>query len=667
MIDARLAEMGFQSVFLDLDPVRGIPVGADWERTLYERIDRCDAVVIVLSPNWVASKWCFVEFAQARALGKTIFPVLIDKAAKNAIPKDIQRLDLTTQDDAAYDELQDQLKKLALDARGGLPWDGTRPPYPGMLAFEESDAAVFFGRDQETRKLIERLNALRIRGSERLIAVLGSSGSGKSSLLRAGVLPRLRLDQDHWIAIAPLRPGQRPLQSLLNTLSVHLNDPDLPFKSDMVANGQADALALNILQALHRKHQAPDAQFLIPIDQGEELFSVSRLDEAQAFATLVAALSQATGRCTVLITMRSEFLGSLQRDPVLGDRIEEFSLGPMPLSRIRDIVTGPANVANLTVDDALVDKIREDAETEDALPLIAFTLREMFDGLDDDHRLRLADYLALGSGETGQSALENVVRVAAEELIEREQPTEPELAALRESFIPHLINLTESGELTRRSAEWAVLAQKAHRMLQHFVDARLLVSSADADGTRHSEISHEALLRTWPRLQNWAENDRQFLIWSRDTSRAARNWRTANPRQRSTALLQGWEIDLAIGMMAEHGNRIASHIQRFVKNSFFRRYYGRLALVVGGVLVLSPTVADTLEVLISIAAGQLDWSRLFGLSAIVARIDILGAIQLGLQGALAVLLVALLVKRRRVTRGSDKETATIDGEASQKR
>ena len=215
-----LEQQGFDTPFLDFDKHAGIPPGADWERTLYREIDQSQAIIIVQTQNWLESKWCFAEFTQARALGKAIFPVIMEATGGALISPDIQALDLTRDADAGLEQLSRQLIQIALNAQGGFAWDAGRPPYPGLLSFQEEDAAVYFGRDEDICRLIERLNARRIQGGPKLIALLGASGSGKSSLLRAGVIPRLKRSGRNWIVLPPMRPQARPVDELARALAV---------------------------------------------------------------------------------------------------------------------------------------------------------------------------------------------------------------------------------------------------------------------------------------------------------------------------------------------------------------------------------------------------------------------------------------------------------------
>ena len=134
---------GFTDVFLDFDKHSGIPPGADWERTLYREVAYCEAVVLILTVNWFDSKWCFAEFTQARALGKAIFPLIETPTGEMLVSSDIQHLNLVKDREGGLERLAAELTAITLNSRGGFSWDRTRPPYPGLLAFGEADAAIY--------------------------------------------------------------------------------------------------------------------------------------------------------------------------------------------------------------------------------------------------------------------------------------------------------------------------------------------------------------------------------------------------------------------------------------------------------------------------------------------------------------------------------------------
>jgi hypothetical protein len=411
-----LAEQGFETPFLDYDKHGGIPPGADWEKTLYREIERCEAVVIIQTPNWLESKWCFAEFTQARALGKSIFPIIETPTGDTLISPDIQALDLRMDREGGLEQLSGELTRIALDAQGGFGWDASRPPYPGLLAFQEEDAALYFGRDDDIRRLIERLNARRSQGGTKLIALLGASGSGKSSLLRAGVIPRLKRAGRNWVVLPPMRPQVRPVDEMARSLAVACGgDMDWrKLREDL--NGDNLALTLSdIANDLRINAGANEAQILLPIDQSEELFGAADPDQALRFFEILNVAMANDLPFIAVMALRSDYLGLLQSAERLTARFEEFSLGPMPLARIPQIIEGPARVAGLNIDEAFVHQAARDAQTEDALPLLAFALRELYDRAADDNYLSLDEYNALGDPKEGLTPLENAVRKAAEE------------------------------------------------------------------------------------------------------------------------------------------------------------------------------------------------------------------------------------------------------------
>ena len=226
---AWLESKGHTSLFLDFDPEAGIRSGSDWEQTLYQKLRQCQAVIALLTPSWLASKWCFVELAQARAGGKAIFPVKIQDCQAGGVFSDIQHLDLTTRPEEGYRRLEIGLKDCGLDPLDVFDWDPNRPPYPGLLAFQEADAAIFFGRGEEILKALETLETLRRQGRDaaRFVLLLGASGSGKSSLARAGVIPRLNKQPAAWLPVPPFRPQEDPLEELAVALSTAFEKPGL--------------------------------------------------------------------------------------------------------------------------------------------------------------------------------------------------------------------------------------------------------------------------------------------------------------------------------------------------------------------------------------------------------------------------------------------------------
>ena len=578
-----LLERGFETPFLDFDKHSGIPPGADWERTLYREIGASQALLIVQSANWNASKWCFAEFAQARALGKPIFQLVgVEPQGSQAsdeylapITPDLQQLDLRQDRQAALDTLARQLSELALEDRGGFAWDSSRSPYPGLLCFEQEDAAIYFGRDAEIRELIERLQVLRIHGIGRLLVLLGSSGAGKSSLLRAGLLPRLARSGRHWLQLPPFRPGSKPCQALAQALALALDGArdwrQLDHLLDQAhAQGRLPQTLADLAVDLRLANKAQGAQVLIAVDQAEELFTEADPEQLRRFFTI---LSAALGECAsfqVVMTLRSDFLGYLQAAEGLTVPLQELSLAPLAGVRIAEIIKGPAQVAGIELEEAFVQAAVQDARTDDALPLLAFALRELHDGYGKDRMFSLSDYRALGNAQEGLSPLENAVRRAADGVLELCRPSQLELEALRDAFVPALVRVNDQGDYTRRPAPWELLPPLAQPLLMRLVEARLL--SVDQRGQeRWVEVAHEALLRKWPLLRQWLDEAREFLVGSQQLERELGDWQRAQGPDKEAALLSGLKLSRAQSWLEERPQQFAADLRSFVEASIAQR------------------------------------------------------------------------------------------------
>jgi hypothetical protein len=206
-----LESSGFDSLFLSFDPIDGIPPGANWERELYLALRRCDTVVALDSRPWRTSPWCFAELALARSLGKTVILLRAgdddfvgEPPGASQLVADSQLLSVPDLERGSLGPLLRSLDALGIGALRSFRWDPTRPPYPGLVALEEDDAAVFFGRSSDTRGLIDLIERVAKYGDKQMVLVVGPSGSGKSSLLRAAVLPQMRL-RPGWHVVGPFR------------------------------------------------------------------------------------------------------------------------------------------------------------------------------------------------------------------------------------------------------------------------------------------------------------------------------------------------------------------------------------------------------------------------------------------------------------------------------
>lgn len=530
-VAARLKQWGHRSIFLDFDPEQGIWAGRDWEKELYAQLRECHAVIVICSHASMASRWCFVEITHAKGLGKDVFPIKIDDAKVDPILTGKQVIDATVDWNDAYQRLEKGLLAAGLDPKGMFDWDGTRPPYPGLPAFQEQDAAIFFGRDKEIREGQALLNRLQQFGGPRLTLMLGASGSGKSSLMRAGLLSRLKRDQ-RWVVVEPFRPLKAPFDELAMVFSqrfaqvmetkegtvtdvAHLRER---IRWDEQEPKQSIDTFLDLIKHLREKAELREAMVLLMIDQCEELLVGGANEEGDQFlAFLRAALDREDSRLMVLATLRSDFLGSFQDHPAMrGLRFKTFPVPQMPVDDFASVIEGPARVAGLELGPSLVEAMISDTKTADALPLLAFTLRDLYEGFGQDKKLTLEEY----RGQLGR--LEGCIARAAEAVLEAKPLSEKEIADLRNAFLS-MVRMNERDQYAKQPVLWDDLPGSIHEVLERFVTKRLLISSGDKTG-RMLEVAHEALLRVWPKLAGWIENHHEDLFVLRRAEIDAEEW-----------------------------------------------------------------------------------------------------------------------------------------------
>jgi formylglycine-generating enzyme required for sulfatase activity len=493
-----------------------------------------------------------------------VLPVRIDASAELRLLSESQRtqllpivLDPTGLE--GWQRLERGLQALSWQERLDWPPDNEphASPFPGLSCFERKHAPVFFGQDQTLRQAQAKVEALTASAS-RLLLILGASGCGKSSLLRAGLLPWLAgAEPGRWIVLDPFRPGRNPFR----WLAVALQNA-VP-AAGQTAPRESVRTATEILERLEelRVHTGQqDAKVVIAIDQFEELLGRGdgREDatptEADHFlATLAELLKLEGSRVLILATLRSDFLGSLQLHPsrlhsLVGDPI---LLGPLDVAGFRQVIEAPAQRVGVRLETGLSDRLVRDTPSGDALPLLAFTLRELWDGRAADAGLTLKQYDDFGG-------LEGAVQRKADEVLASSGATEAEIEALERAFIDHLVRLTSDGQAAKQPARWEALPAASRRLVGLFVEARLLVSGKGSDGDG-VEIAHEALLRTWPTLVGWIVKGREALLQRLRVRRLGEDLNAkAAERQRRQALEQLAALAASGGVEAQAVEREAA-------------------------------------------------------------------------------------------------------------
>ncbi|MGB8201399.1 MAG: TIR domain-containing protein, partial [Pseudonocardiaceae bacterium] len=378
--------------FLDHDLRDGIGVGEDWEQRLYEELRRVDAVIGVVTSSFVASTWCSAEVATARALGCRLMPLSAQANVVHPLMQRLQSVDYLADPQQARDRVLQAVR--LLDDSGGA-WREGQNPFPGLEPFTAALSRVFFGRAAEAREVGNRLRAMG--GAGGVLAIVGPSGCGKSSLLNAGVAPLLASDPA-WLTVPSLVPGTDPLPELARALASTAHRLELGWSASDV-RGRLEAsvdglrrVADDLLSAGPATHQR---RLLVSIDQAEELFTRTTPDALHRFAQLLR--DAIAGPVHVIAAMRSEFLDDLREFPALaGMPIEAHVLAPLDREVLRDVIEQPARVARLRLDDGLAAALVADTGSGEALPLLAFTLRQLADGLAAGGTLTLSRYHDLG-------------------------------------------------------------------------------------------------------------------------------------------------------------------------------------------------------------------------------------------------------------------------------
>ncbi len=434
----------------------------------------------------------------------------------------------------------------------------SRPPNPyrGLEAFREQDARFFMGREHDVRHV---LNALQHRP---FVTVVGASGSGKSSLLFAGVVPKLRIQQ-HWL-IADFRPRAEPFRELAMALTrllyPDLDDLDrLKKRRKLVADFSEGNLNLvDVVDLLLQKN--PGKRLLLIADQFEEIYTQNLAPERrrQFLDELITAIKTQGNRpsFTLLLALRIDFLGPLLDYEPLSERVKHnhLLLGPMGLGNLQAVIEHPARQLGVTLETGLAERIIQDmGQPAGALPLLEFALTQLWER--QKHRqLTHAAYEAIG-GVT-QSLARHADQTLARFYEDREQ--------LRRVFV-QLVRPGEGTEDTRQVATREQVGRENWKLVTELADERLVVTGRDAQGQETVEVVHEALLRHWQPLRQWMEQDRQFRVWQNRLRQALQEWQEQGSHEEG--LLHGARLAEAEERLKHRVAELTQSEQEYIKAS----------------------------------------------------------------------------------------------------
>ncbi|MFC9918367.1 nSTAND1 domain-containing NTPase [Agromyces binzhouensis] len=460
---------------------------------------------------------------------------LVGKCLLDATPGIRTILDRAAMGGPPMDEFIRELL-IALD---GVPAEPRMDnPYKGLRPFDEADAADFFGRGALVDALVARLSR------RRLVVVLGGSGSGKTSLVGAGLLPRVRAGIIHgssqWF-VTTMRPGPRPLRSLAEALR-HVAVAEVHGLVRRIADDPS------ALDGAIRDLTPDGAQVLLVIDQFEELFTLADADERRALLdALVDALRAPDARLRVVATLRADFSDRALAVPRFAALMQDGAVlvPAMTAAELESAITGPAARASLAVEPPLVaEVVSAVVDRPAALPALQFTLQDLAERTADT--LTLAAYRELGG-------VGGAIAARADGLF-RALPDESR--AVARALFERLVTLTPEGEPTRRRQTRAELADRddggeMDRAIDRWADARLLALDRDPHTRAPTvEIAHEALLSAWPRLRDWIREDRAILVSLGRLRDAAAEWEGFG--RDPGALYRGARLELALESATAH-------------------------------------------------------------------------------------------------------------------
>jgi WD40 repeat protein len=476
----------------------------------------------------------------------------------------------------------------ALNLPPAPPLDVSKNPYRGLLSFGEEHSDLFFGKSALTQKLYEFVT------SSKLTVMLGASGSGKSSLVQAGLIPKLRKvkDSNTWFILPPFRPGESPFKALNNALA-SVNQPAI------APDHEASSLGLLTPgEGLgHWFTEHPQGKLLLVVDQFEELITLCQNDsERQQFLeALAGAIATYPNQLHLVLTLRSDFEPQFRNTVLEKDwQTARFIVPAMKREELREAIEAPASARVMYFDphelvEQLIDEV---ANMPGALPLLSFALSELYlkylkrqedaknRGETIDRAITQADYQELG-GVT--RSLTQRADQEYEELVKQD----PAYAQTIRNVMLRMVAV--GGELARRRVPMSELEYpepentRVKTVIQHFSAARLLTHGIDSETQPYVEPAHDALVRGWQKLLQWKKNEQENLNLQGKLTPSAESWKN---RQGSL-----WNNDPRLPILKQILNSPHNWLNKleseFIQNSIYRKRRNNLILgsSITGVLI----------------------------------------------------------------------------------
>ena len=457
---------------------------------------------------------------------------------------------------------------------GGAAFEG-KNPYRGLELFDVEHAPLFFGREALTEWLLDALKRKPSGAENRFLAIVGASGSGKSSLARAGLMAALKdgkLDGSAAWPRAICRPGAEPFFSLAKALTGLAPESVGAVVFDRLQGRKDGERSLHVAAGLVLGEPPRAERLVVLVDQFEEVFTLCN-DEAERrdfIANLLHAATVAGGRTIVVLTMRADFYPRCAAYADLAAALSDHQVlvGPMTEDELRRAIDRPARLAGLEPEPGLVELLVDDIRGRaGALPLLQFALQEVW-RRREDYRLTIRTYREIGQ-------IEGALQRKADAVYDGFTPEQQELC--RRVFL-RLVQPGEGSEDTRRRASLRELlpddpaqAEAVRAIIDRLADpeSRLLTTERQqtASGEGTLEVAHEALIRGWPQLRKWIETDRAGLRTHLRLTEAAKEWADAGAEAKEGTLYAGARLAVASEWAASHRDELGALEAAFLSAS----------------------------------------------------------------------------------------------------
>lgn len=565
-------------IWIDQDDlVFGTP---DWDEAIRQAIREARAVLYIGSPDARRSRYVRDEISMANAGQRPIFPVwAVGAEWLDCIPLGMGSLQYLDARDNRYERVLPRILEALHNPEAFAAPPSSKPPsdfiprnpYKGLMTFQSDDHRDFFGRTLQIEELIQALNSCLRSGQPRWLGLIGASGSGKSSVIQAGLLPKLQAhasgitDSPGWIYAPRLTPGEHPVKNLAAALQAVMNDTSLAIIQDELTARHGRGLHRLALRAAPRVRE----KLVLFIDQFEEIFSQTALDERAQFITLLTtAATIPDGRVIVILTMRADFYQDAMQHIKPLELLERYSKPVLPLeiAELYEVIEGPAKLPDvrLEFDPGLVaEMVYEIRDEAGGLTLLEFALDRLYQHRDGARITRDA-YEAIGG-------VRGALSEYADEVYRTFTPDEQR--TFQKLFLQLVQQSTPQQKPTRRQAtftEFQGTDPDVRKVLDQLIKSRLLM--AGNEGTSPTvEISHEALLNYWEQARDWLREHQSYLIWRDGFARETTTWIENN--RDSSYLAVGSKLEEARRWTTAYPENVRSHQQDFLRLS--RRQHQR--------------------------------------------------------------------------------------------